>query len=152
MTKQTSHSDMTFDMIDPLVPVRIACGLLYLPHIAFKLMGMSGTVAFFAKAGFNPPFEFAVLALVAESTCAIGLTFGILTKWIGFASAAVLTVAAYATIAAKGNVFGWLWNLGGIEYLVLWAGLSILVALHAWRQERAAYGRNFVLFPRAIHA
>ena len=103
-------------------------------HIVFKLTGISGAVAFFAKAGFNPPLAFVVLAIVAESICAVALTLGILTKWAGLASAAVMAVAAYATVAAKGEVF-WLWNLGGIGYVVLWGALSILVAIHAWRQE-----------------
>lgn len=146
-----SKQNFNFDLTDPLVPVRIACGLLYVPHIVFKLTGMSGAVAFFAKAGFNPPLAFVVLAIVAESVCAVALTLGILTKWAGLASAAVMAVAAYATIAAKGEVF-WLWNLGGIEYVALWGALSILVAIHAWRQERIDFGRNFLLNPSSTAA
>ena len=69
-----SKQNFNFDLTDPLVPVQIACGLLYVPHIVFKLTGMSGAVAFFAKAGFNPPLAFVVLAIVAESVCAVALT------------------------------------------------------------------------------
>ena len=85
----------------------------------------------------------------AHSVCAVALTLGIMTKWAGLASAAVTAVAAYATIAAKGEVF-WLWNLGGIEYVVLWG--VILVAVHAWRQERIDFGRNFLLTPSSTAA
>lgn len=131
---------------DPFVTIRIACGLLYVPHILFKLNGMAGSAAFFAKAGFQPPMFFLILALIMETVCALGLTFNILTKWVGLISASVLLVATYATVATKG--FGWLWNLGGIEYLLLWAGLSLLLALAAWKQELAEFGRFSLLFPR----
>lgn len=131
---------------DPLAYARIACGLLYVPHIFFKLNGMAGSAAFFAKAGFQPPMFFLILALAMETVCAVGLTFNILTKWVGFISAGVLLVAVYATVATKG--FGWLWNLGGIEYLILWAGLSLLLALNAWKQEYAEFGRFSLIFPQ----
>ncbi len=118
---------------------------------SFKLTRIGGAVAFFAKAGFNRLLAFVVLAIVAEGICAVGLTLGILTKSVGLASAAAMAVAAYATIAAKGEVF-WLWNLGGIECLALWAGFSIFVAIHAWRQERVEFGRNFLLTPSSTAA
>lgn len=146
-----SAKSKTFDFTDPLVPVRVAIGLLYIPHIVFKLMGMAGAQAFFAKAGLQPPLVFVVLAIIAESICAIGLTFGIPTKWTGLMSAGVMADAAYATVAAKGSA-GRLWNLGGIEYIGLWALLSVLVSFHAWRQEHSRYGRNFVQWPHAVAA
>lgn len=135
-----------FDLKDPLVSVRVAIGLLYLPHIAFKLTGWDGAIAFFGKAGFQPALAFVLLALVMETACAVGLTFDILTKWVGLLSAAVMGVAAYAVFATKGA--GWLWNLGGVEYLAVWAGLSLLVSAFAWAREKSTYGRNFFLFPR----
>ncbi len=138
-------SKTAFDFSDPMVVVRIMCGLLYIPHILFKLNGMSGAAAFFGKAGFNPPMAFVFLALAAETICAVGLTFDILTKWVGLVSAGVMAVAAYAVFATKG--IGWLWNLGGVEYLALWAGLSVLVAVQAWREERKTYGHFFLLSP-----
>ena len=42
-----------FDLSDLLVPIRMLCGLLYVPHIVYKLAGMEGAAAFFAKAGFH---------------------------------------------------------------------------------------------------
>lgn len=135
-----------FDLSDPLVPIRMLCGLLYVPHVVYKLAGMEGAAAFFAKAGFHPPMLFLIMGLIAETVCAVGLTFGILTKWIGIISAGVMLMAAYATVVAKGE-FAWLWNGGGIEYIVAWGAMSLLVAAHAWRREFVAYGRVFVLGP-----
>lgn len=131
--------------MDPIVVVRILCGLLYVPHILFKLNGMAGAAAFFAKAGFNPAMPFVILALIAESICALGLISGILTKWVGLLSAVVMAGATQAVLATKGSI--WLWNLGGVEYNVFWCALSLVLAAHAWQHERVHYGRNFLLFP-----
>ncbi|MFM2058155.1 MAG: hypothetical protein RLY71_2540 [Pseudomonadota bacterium] len=133
---------------DPMAQVRVLCGVLYLPHIVFKLAALDGAAAFFAKAGFQPPMLFMVLGLLAETACAVGLSFNILTKWVGLLSAGVMVVATYAVVATKGA--GWLWNLGGVEYLALWAALSVVVSVQAWSTERSTYGRSFLLFP--VHA
>jgi putative oxidoreductase len=135
---------------DPVAQVRVICGLAYVPHILFKLNDLSGAAAFFGKVGLQPAMPFVILALVAESICAAGLTFGILTKWAGLLSAAVLAMAINAVFTLKGAV--WLWNLGGVEYNVVWAVLSVIVAVQAWRDERISYGRNFFLVPSAARA
>ncbi|MGJ4940300.1 DoxX family protein [Bradyrhizobium sp. HKCCYLS1011] len=135
----------SFDVTDPAVFFRIMLGALYLPHIAFKLMDLNGAQAFFGKAGFHPALFFVVLALVMESVSAIGLIFNLYLKYTGLISAGVIAVAAYAVIATKGP--GWLWNLGGVEYLVLWCSGSFVLALNAWRKEVAQYGRVFLLQP-----
>ncbi|WP_448189444.1 DoxX family protein [Azospirillum sp. sgz301742] len=132
-------SKRDFDLSEPAIVVRMMCGLLYIPHILFKLNAMDGAAAFFGKAGFTPPMAFVVLALVMETVCAVGLTFNIHTKWVGLLSAGVMAVAAYAVFATKG--VGWLWNLGGVEYLAFWGVSSLALAAHAWKQERKTYGR-----------
>ena len=141
-----SQSKSRFDLTDPLVVIRILCGLLFVPHILFKLNGLDGAAAFFAKAGFNPAMPIVIVAVIAETTAAIGLIFGILTKWTGLLSAAVLAGATQAVLATKGTV--WLWNLGGVEYNVFWCVLSLILAANAWRDERRQFGRSFLLFPR----
>ncbi|CCE05137.1 DoxX family protein [Bradyrhizobium sp. STM 3843] len=135
----------SFDVTDPAVFFRLMLGALYLPHIAFKLMDLNGAQAFFGKAGFHPALFFVVLALVMESVSAIGLIFNLYLKYTGLISAGVIAVATYAVIATKGP--GWLWNLGGVEYLVLWCSGSFVLALNAWRKEVAQYGRVFLLQP-----
>jgi len=137
----------TFDFRNPMVPVRIMLGLLFIPHIAFKLADIPASTAFFAKVGFQPAGAFLWLAIAMETLSAICLVFGILPKWTGFMSCAVMCTAIIAVLQTKGAV--WLWNFGGIEYNVAWAGLCALVAIYAWADEKARYGRNFLLFPQA---
>jgi putative oxidoreductase len=132
-----------FDVTNPAVFFRMMLGALYVPHILGKLMGLTGSIAFFEKAGFHPAAYFVALALVFESISAVGLFFNIMVKWTGLISAAVLTVAVYAVFQTKG--IGWLWNLGGVEYLVLWAGGSLMFAVQAWKQELDTYGRVYLL-------
>jgi len=133
----------SFDVTDPAVFFRMALGALYIPHILFKLMDLNGAQAFFGKAGFHPALFFVVLALVMESVSAFGLLFNVFVKYTGLISAGVIAVAIYAVVVTKGA--GWLWNLGGVEYLVLWCAGSFVLALNAWRQEVAQYGRIFIL-------
>lgn len=134
-----------FDLTDPTVFFRMMLGALYLPHMAFKLADMGGAAGFFGKAGFQPAMFFVVLALVMEGIAAIGLFFDILVKWTGLISAGVMAVAVYAIFATKG--VGWLWNLGGVEYPVLWGLGSLAFALQAWKREFDQFGRVFVLRP-----
>jgi putative oxidoreductase len=138
-----------FNFSNPLVPVRIMLGLLFVPHIAFKLADIAGATAFFASVGFRPAVVFVWLAIAMESISAICLIFGILTKWTGLLAAGVMCTAILAVLSIKGMV--WLWNLGGIEYNVVWAGLCMLVAVYAWRDEKVKYGRNFLLIPHPAH-
>ena len=116
--------------------LRILCGLFYLPHLLFKLRDLHGSLAFFGKAGFNPPGLFLALALAMETACLVGLTFNILVKWVGLISAAIMANAVVAVFNTKG--VGWLWNLGGVEYLVFWGVSSLVLAANAWKQERGA--------------
>ena len=139
-----------FDITDPVVVVRILCGLLFVPHILFKLNAMDGAAAFFAKAGFDPAYPFLILAIITESISAAGLIFNIATKWTGLLAAAVMAGATKAVVATKGVI--WLWNLGGVEYNVTWLLLCLVIAIHAWREEHRTYGRVFLLFPKAVNA
>lgn len=138
-----SANRSSFDVTDPAVFFRMALGALYIPHILFKLMDLNGAQVFFGKAGFHPALFFVVLALVMESVSAFGLLFNVFVKYTGLISAGVIAVAIYAVVVTKGA--GWLWNLGGVEYLVLWCTGSFVLALNAWRKEVAQYGRIFIL-------
>lgn len=140
-----SAQNKAFDLSDPLVVLRITLGVLYIPHILYKLIHLQGSATFFAKAGFEPAMLFVVLALAAETVCAAGLIFNVLVKWLGLVSGVLMAVAAYAVFATKGA--GWLWNLGGIEYLFTWGFLSVVLALKAWRDEYKTYGHYAFLFP-----
>ncbi len=134
---QWSASDFrpNFDFKSGITYIRIMAGAFYFPHVIYKILGFDASLVFFAKAGLEPALFFLILSLIVESTCGIGLLFGIMTRWIGLLSAGAMVVAAYATIAAKG--MGWLWNKGGIEYLVYWAVVSLVLAGMAWRTHLA---------------
>lgn len=133
----TSKSD--FDVTNPVVVLRLMCGLFYVPHVLAKLINTAAILGFFTAAGFPAPLFFLILAGVVEAVCAVGLTLNIYTKWVGLMSAGTMVVAAYAMMNVKG--VGWLWNTGGIEYLVFWGASSLALAVHAWKQEFATFGR-----------
>ena len=135
-----------FDLGNPTVVLRLLCGLLYAPHILFKLNNMAGSAAFFGRV-LPLPTLFLYLALAAELACLLGLTLNVLVKWVGLVSAGVMAIAVYATLMTKGA--GWLWNLGGVEYLVFWGLASVSLAAHAWAQEHARHGRYYLLLPPA---
>ncbi|MDR3534520.1 MAG: DoxX family protein [Rhodopila sp.] len=118
--------------------VRIQAGLFYAPHIYQKLSGIDTTLAFFTKAGLSPAPMFLSLALVFESLALIGLTFGLFTRWIGLVSAGCMAVAGYAMIQTRG--MNWYWAKGGIEYLVFWGIVSLVIAIDAWQRGRPSVG------------
>jgi len=122
-----------FDFTQPLNVIRVVAGLFYLPHILFKVFGMAGALGFFAKAGLVPAPFFVGLALVVEALACVSLTFGLYLRWTGIMSAGCMAVAAYAVFATKG--VGWLWNLGGVEYLVMWAIVSLAISYAAWKER-----------------
>ncbi len=125
-----------FDITNPAVAVRVMAGLFYIPHIMFKLTGFAGAVAVFGKMGFQPPAFWVSLALLTEILCAIGLTFNLYTRYVGFMSAGTMAFAVYGTLALKGGMV-WMWNFGGIEYLVFWGVASAALAIQAWRETLA---------------
>jgi putative oxidoreductase len=109
---------------------RLICGLFFFPHTIYKLLGLPAAYALFTKMGFPVPELFVWLAIVAEAIAAIGLTFNLYPRWTGLIGAGALLGAAAGICSAKGG-FGWLWNLGGIEYTIFWAVSCICVALTA---------------------
>jgi putative oxidoreductase len=138
-------SKSNFDVTNPTVAIRLMCGLAYIPHILFKLNDLSGTMAFFSKIGLNPAAIFVMMAITSEAACVLGLTLGILVKWAGLLSAGLMVVAAYTVFATKGAV--WLWNLGGVEYITVLGVSSLVLAIHAWKQEITTHGRAFLFAP-----
>jgi len=133
-----------FDVTDPAVALRLMCGLFYIPHVLYKVLHFSGSTAFFAQV-FPYPTAFLVLAMIAETLCFLGLTFDVLVKWAGLLSAGVMACAIYATLATKG--VSWMWNLGGVEYLLFWGAASAALAVREWKQELRDHGRFSVLAP-----
>lgn len=142
-----SDVNSRFDLSNPMVVTRILCGVFYFPHAISKIVGFAGTVGFFTKAGFYPPEAFVALSIVMELVCAVGLTFGLFTKYLGVVSAGLMAVAAYAIVAVYG--LGWFWAQHGIEYLVFWGVASLAVALDAWNRSPGFLGL-FVWSPKKV--
>ena len=106
--------------------VRVAAGLMLLPHGAQKLFGWFGgygvdaTGQFFA-AKLGLPASFALLAGLIEVFGGLALAAGFLTR---VAAALVLALMAVAIIWVHWSV-GYFWMTGGLEYPLMWG----LVAL-----------------------
>ncbi|MDH4481487.1 MAG: DoxX family protein [Rhodoferax sp.] len=118
-----------FDLSDGHNITRIICGLFMFPHFAGKFVAgglAAGTVAFFGKAGFNPPEIWAWMAAFAELATGVALVLGLCTRWAALGAACVMGMAVYALQVVKG--FGWAWNTGGYEYPVFWAITALAVA------------------------
>lgn len=120
-----------FDLTNPIVVVRLMSGLFYLPHAFFKINGFEGSVGAFAAMGFQPAIFWVLLAIATELVCAVGLTLNVYTRYVGLASAGTMALAAYGTFATKG--VHWMWNFGGVEYIVFWGVTSLALAVHAWK-------------------
>lgn len=125
-----------FDLTNPVVVVRLMCGLFYVPHALFKITGFAASLIGFSKMGFEPPVFWVSLAIATELICVIGLTLNIQVKFVGLMSAGTMALAAYGTFVTKG--VHWMWNFGGIEYLTMWGVASLSLAVHAWVTEYRA--------------
>ena len=129
-----------FDLTKGANILRIICGAFMFPHVAGKFAGgalSAATVAFFAKAGFNPPELWVYIAAASETLAGIALVLGVCTRYAALGAAAVLAVAVYALQVVKG-FSGWTWNKGGYEYPVFWAIACLVVAIEEWKTVLAA--------------
>jgi putative oxidoreductase len=120
-----------FDLSNPIIVVRLMAGLFYVPHVVFKLTAFGGSLSAFGNMGFQPPLFWVSLAILTESLCAVGLTLNLYTRYVGLMSAGTMALAVYGTFATKG--VHWMWNFGGVEYLVFWGVTSLALAVHAWK-------------------
>ncbi len=131
-----------FDLTRGANVLRIIAGAFMFPHVAGKFAAIStltlstGTVGFFAKAGFTPAPFWVYLAAAAELATGIALVLGLCTRFAALGAAAVLGIAVYALQTVKG--FGWTWNTGGYEYPVFWAIVCVSIAIEEFRAVSAA--------------
>mgnify|MGYP002078891724 CR=1 FL=1 len=120
------------DALSPLAEpaLRIATGLLLVPHGAQKLFGLFGgygltaTGQFFAtKLGL--PASFALLAGLIEFVGGLMLAAGLLTRPVAALVAGVMAVAAFGVHLPN----GFFWTAGGFEYPLLWGVAALYFAL-----------------------
>ncbi|MFO1187972.1 MAG: DoxX family protein [Alphaproteobacteria bacterium] len=113
---------------DPLV--RIAAGLLLVPHGAQKLFGWFGgygveaTGQFFATKLGLPP-SFALLAGLIEFAGGLLLAVGLFTRPVAALVAGLMAVAVVHV--HWGN--GFFWTAGGFEYPLLWGLVAVALVL-----------------------
>jgi len=113
---------------EPLV--RVAAGLMLLPHGAQKLFGWFGgygvdaTGQFFA-AKLGLPASFALLAGLIEVFGGLALAAGFLTR---VAAALVVALMAVAVIWVHLPV-GYFWMTGGLEYPLMWGLVALAFVL-----------------------
>jgi len=103
--------------------IRVATGLLLMPHGAQKLFGwfggygISGTGQYFAGTlGMEPGWLFALAAGLIEFFGGLALALGLLTRPVALVVAAFLGGALTVHIPN-----GFFWTAGGIEYPLFWA-------------------------------
>ena len=117
---------LPFDFVpDARTAVRIVCGAFFLPHTIAKLRNIDRASVLFDKVGFRPPRPFVVLTTVMELIAAFGLISGLYPRVAAVVAATVLLGAAYAI--ARNPTLMWRWQHPGIEYMLFWAIVCLLV-------------------------
>lgn len=117
--------------------IRIATGLVLVPHGAMKLFGggLAGTAEFMASQGLQPAYGLAVYIALLEFAGGLMMAAGLLTRLVAAQVVGFMAVAAFQV--HWGN--GFLWTRGGYEY-PLYLGLVALAILFAgsgrWSLDR----------------
>lgn len=117
---------MAFTTFDPLIVLRILCGIWFIPHCIGKMQNFVAASATFAKINLRPGAVFVAITITLELFAGIGLVFGILETYAAMLAIVVLVGASYAVIRLNG--FNWRWQKHGPEYMLFWAiacGLSV---------------------------
>lgn len=132
----------SFDLTNPMNSLRILAGAGFIPH-AFGKFANGGinpaTLGFFEAAGYAPASLWIIFAAIAEIVVGVMLVLGIATRFSAFIAAAILVFALGSLIVVAG--FGWFWNTGGIEYLVFWILVCLLVCQYEFIKHKTHFNR-----------
>ncbi len=111
--------------------IRVAAGLILVPHGAQKLFGwfggygLEGTAGFFSgQLGLEPGMFFAVLVGSTEFFGGLMLALGLLTRPVAITIAIVMAVAISVHVPD-----GFFWTNGGYEYPLMWGLIALAIAL-----------------------
>ncbi len=111
--------------------IRIATGLMLVPHGAQKLFGwfgghgLGGTAQYFGGTlGLEPGLLFALAAGVIEFFGGLALALGVLTRPVALVVAGFLAVATTFHVAN-----GFFWTASGVEYPLLWTLIAVAIVL-----------------------
>lgn len=124
----------TGDSFAPTI-IRVALGLMILPHGLQKTVGWFGGYGFqgtmqFLTGTFGAPWIFAFLAIMAESVGAVMLIAGIGTRLAAIGMTGVMLVAS-TQHWQHGFFMNWYGNQGGegIEFFILAIGMALALLL-----------------------
>jgi putative oxidoreductase len=111
--------------------VRIAAGLLLMPHGAQKLFGMlggggiAGTTKYFESIGLGPAGFLAYYVGAIEFFGGALIAIGLLTRPVAALAAINMLVAAFYVHYPV----GFFWTARGIEYPLLWSAMLLVIAI-----------------------
>ena len=117
----------------PLMIVRLALGIVMLPHGLQKALGLfggpgySGTMAMFTSQGM--PAALAFLVILGESAGSLGLIVGFLSRIAGFGISCIMLGAIAMVHLPNGFFMNWSGKQAGegFEYHILALGLALAV-------------------------
>jgi putative oxidoreductase len=123
--------------LDALLPdigdllLRVATGLLLLPHGAQKLFGVfgadrAGERTLFSEVGLRPAVMWVALIGVIQFFGGVLLVLGLFTRSVSLLVALML----FGTALFVTHRGGWFWNRGGMEYSLFWAIAAVAVFCH----------------------
>lgn len=120
--------DSLADYAYPLI--RIATGLIFVPHGAQKLFGLwggsiAGTAAVFSKLGIEPAVPLTWYIALLEFFGGLALALGLFTRPLAMLFAGFMAVAVFHVHMSN----GFFWTKGGFEYPLLLLVLSIAIAI-----------------------
>ncbi len=97
--------------------LRVAAGLMLIPHVWPKLMAGPAAIAanVMARRGVEPALAAAYVAIIVEVAGAILITLGLFTRPM-----ALILVLEFLVIAKTHLAAGWGVGIGGAEFVVLW--------------------------------
>ena len=117
----------------PLMIVRLALGIVMLPHGAQKALGLfggpgyTGTMAMFTSQGM--PAALAFLVILGESAGSLGLIVGFLSRIAGFGISCIMLGAIAMVHLPNGFFMNWSGQQAGegFEYHILALGMALAV-------------------------
>ena len=116
--------------------LRLALGLVILPHGMQKLLGWYGGFGFKGTMGYftqtlHIPYAFGLLAIIAEFFGSLGLILGFLTRPAALGIGVTMLVAAYMGHRKFGFFMNWFGNKKGegFEYFVLAVSIAAVLVI-----------------------
>jgi len=116
--------------------LRLALGLVILPHGAQKLLGWFGGYGFQGTMGYftqtmHIPYLLGVLAIIAEFFGGLALLAGVLTRPAALGIGVVMVVAAVLANRSHGFFMNWFGNQQGegFEFHILAAGMALVLVI-----------------------